>query len=136
MDWGSKNISKNGIMRVPSDCLAFKHINSKWLEFEQEPRYLKMGVGLDGVNPFSMRSSRWSTWSIVLINYNLPPFLSFKKEHLVLSLIIPGKRQVKDLNVYLDPLIDDLLELWKGIDVLDMSKQDHKRKFRVRGILA
>ena len=58
MDWGSKNISTDGIMRVPSDCLAFKHINSKWPEFEQEPRYLKMGVGLDGVNPFSMQSSR------------------------------------------------------------------------------
>ena len=88
-----------------------------------------MGVGLDGVNPFSMRLSRWSTWSVVLINYNLPPFLSFKKEHLVLSLIILGKHQVKDLNVYLNPLIDDLLELGKGIDVLDTSKQDHKRKF-------
>ena len=28
MDYGSKNISINGIMRVPLDCLAFKHINS------------------------------------------------------------------------------------------------------------
>ena len=136
MDWGAKNVSTDGIMRVPSDCLAFKHINSKWPEFEQEPRYIKMGVGLDGVNPFSMRSSRWSTWPVVLINYNLPPFICFKKEHLILSLIIPGKRQVKDLNVYLAPLIDDLLELWRGIDVLDMSKQDYDRKFRVRGILA
>ena len=88
-----------------------------------------MGVGLDGVNPFSMQLSRWSTWPVVLINYNLPPFLSLKKEHLVLSLIIPRKRQVKDLNDYLAPVIDDLLKLWKGIDVLDMSKQDHKRKF-------
>ena len=45
MDWGLKNISTDGIMQVPLDCLAFKHINSKWSEFEQEPRYLKMGVG-------------------------------------------------------------------------------------------
>ena len=98
-------------MQVPLDCLAFKHINSKWPKFEQEPRYLKMGVGLDGVNPFSMQVSRWSAWPIFLIKYNLPPFLSFKKKHLVLSLIILGKCQVKDLNIYLDPLIDDLLEL-------------------------
>ena len=136
MDWGLKNIGTHGIMRAPLNCLAFKHINSKWPELEQEPRYLKMGFGLDCVNPFSMQSSRWSTWSIVLINYNLPSFLSFKKEHLVLSLIIWGKGQVKDLNVYLAPLIDDLLKLWKGIDVLDMSKQDYKRKFRFCGILA
>ncbi|MCO5614259.1 hypothetical protein L7F22_068539 [Adiantum nelumboides] len=47
-----------------------------------------------------------------------------------------GKRQVKNLNVCLAPLIDDLLELWRGIDVLDMSKQDYGRKIRVRGILS
>ncbi|MCO5556412.1 hypothetical protein L7F22_009961 [Adiantum nelumboides] len=136
MDWRAKNISTNGVMRVPSNCLAFKHINLKWPEFKQEPRNLKMDVGLDGVNPFSMHLSKWSTWPVVLVNYNLPPFICFKKEHLILSLIIPGKRQVKDLNVYLAPLIDDLLELWRGIDMLDMSKQNYGRKFRVRGILA
>ena len=88
MDWGAKNASKDENMRIPSDCPVFKHINSKWPEFKNEPRHIKMGVALDGVNPFSMHSSKWSTWLVVLINYNLPPFICFKKEHLLLSLII------------------------------------------------
>ena len=25
-----------------------------------------------------------------------------------------GKNQVKDMNVYIEPLIDELLELWNG----------------------
>ena len=86
-----------------------------------------MGVPLDGVNPFSMKSSKWSTWPVIVFNYNLPPYPSIKKEHLMLSLLIPGKRQVKDLNVYLAPLIEDLSNLWRGIDVVDMywSKTVH-----------
>lgn len=90
MDWTSKNASKDGIMRIPSDSEAFKHIDRMWPEFASEPRHIKFGVGLDGINPFSMRSSKWSTWPVVLINYNLPPFMSIKKEHLILSLLIPG----------------------------------------------
>jgi hypothetical protein len=46
---------------------------------------------------------------VIIINYNLPPYLGVKKEHLILSLLIPGKKQVKDINVYLAPLIDDRL---------------------------
>ena len=90
MDWSSRNASTDGVMRIPSNCQAFKHIDATWPEFCWEPRHIKFGVGLDGINPFSMRSSKWSTWPVVLINYNIPPFMSIKKEHLILSLLIPG----------------------------------------------
>ena len=40
-----------------------------------------------------------------------PPRLSIKKRHLLLSLIIPGKKKVKYLSVYLAPLIDELQDL-------------------------
>jgi hypothetical protein len=33
-----------------------------------------------------------------------------------------GKYQVKDMNVYIEPLIDKLLELWKGITMYDISR--------------
>ena len=108
MTWGAEHKSKDGVMRLPQDSPAFEHIDSLWPDFAKESRNLKMGVALDGVNPFSMKSSKWSTWTVIVINYNLPPYLSIKKEHLMLSLLIPGKQEVKDLNVYLAPLIDDL----------------------------
>jgi hypothetical protein len=33
-----------------------------------------------------------------------------------------GKYQFKDMNVYIEPLIDELLELWKGITMYDISR--------------
>jgi hypothetical protein len=136
MTWHSTNSSKDNVMRIPADSPAFKHIDQMWPDFKFEPRNLKLGVGLDGVNPFSMQSSKWSTWPVIIINYNLPPYLGIKKEHLILSLLIPGKRQVKDINVYLAPLIDDLKNLWKGINVIDISKPVDQQAVTIRGILA
>jgi hypothetical protein len=40
-----------------------------------------------------------------------------KNEHLMLSLIVPGRRQVKNVDVYLQPLVDKLKELWEWIHV-------------------
>ena len=33
-----------------------------------------------------------------------------------------GKFQVKDINVYIKPLIDDILKLWNGITMYDVSR--------------
>ena len=33
-----------------------------------------------------------------------------------------SKFQVKYMNVYIEPLIDELLELWNGITMYDVSK--------------
>ena len=91
MTWVAEHKSKDGVMRVLSDSPAFEHIDLQWPDFVREPHNLKMGVALDGVNPFSMKPSKCSTWPVVVINYNLPPYLSIKKEHLMLSLLIPRK---------------------------------------------
>ena len=32
-----------------------------------------------------------------------------------------GKYQVKDMNVYIEPLIDELLKLWNDITMYDVS---------------
>ena len=39
----------------------------------------------------SHNSASHSTWPIVLVNYNLPPWMSIQKEHLILSTIVHGK---------------------------------------------
>ena len=47
-----------------------------------------------------------------------------------------GKYQVKDMNVYIEPRIDDLLKLWVGITMYDISRPIGKKQFRFHGILA
>ena len=102
-------------MRVPADSPAWKHIETTWSEFREDPRHLRLGLATDGVNPFGVRSTTWSTWPMVLINYNIPPWEATKKGNILLSLLIRGKYKVKNMDVYLDPLIKELQDLWRGI---------------------
>ncbi|XP_030506438.2 uncharacterized protein LOC115721305 isoform X1 [Cannabis sativa] len=67
-------------------------------------------------------SSTYSCWSIILVVYNLPPSMCMKDEFTFLSMLIPGpKKPGNDIDVYLEPLIDELLELWKGVYTYDAS---------------
>ena len=77
---------------------------------------------MDGVNPFSQPNTTYIVWHVVVINKNISPWFSVNNEHLMLALIVPGRRQVKNMDVYLQPLIDELKELWEGIQVYDVSR--------------
>ena len=46
-----------------------------------------------------------------------------------------GKYQVKDMNVYIEPLIDELLKLWANITIYDICKPIRQKEFQFRGIL-
>ena len=47
-----------------------------------------------------------------------------------------GKYQVKDMNVYIDPLINELLKLWVGITMYDIFGPVGQKQFQFHGILA
>ena len=46
-----------------------------------------------------------------------------------------GKYQVKYMNLYVEPLIDELLKLWEGITMYDICKPIGQKRFQCRGIL-
>lgn len=70
--------------------------------------------------PFRMLNSTYSTWSIILIPYNLPLWLCMKRSSLILSAIILGEKVPRnDINIYLEPLIQELKLLWEGVNVFD-----------------
>ncbi|XP_021775400.1 uncharacterized protein LOC110739246 [Chenopodium quinoa] len=64
-----------------------------------------------------------STWPVLLINYNLPPWMIMKPEYLMLALLIPGPSSPgNDLDIYLQPLMKDLKDLWEfGLETYDAS---------------
>lgn len=136
MDWHAKNRSKDGFMRIPADCKAMKHIEEKWPgKFKDEPRSIRFGLAIDGVCPFSSMSATHTVWPVGLIVYNIPPWMSVRKEHLMLTLIVPGKHQVKKMDVYIAPFIDEMQLLWKGIRMYDISRPPSNRFFMFYGIL-
>lgn len=68
MSWHSLHGSEDGIMWVSIDSKAWKHIDKTWPTFAVEPQNLYLGIAMDDVNPFGVRSISWSTWLIVLVN--------------------------------------------------------------------
>ena len=67
---------------------------------------------MDGVNPYSLKKTNYSIWPMVVINNNIAPWLFVKNGHLMLALMVSlGRRQVKRMDVYLQPWIDKLKEL-------------------------
>ena len=87
------------------------------------------------MNPFSEQSSGHSTWPVTLCIYNLPPWLCMKRKFIMMPVLIPGPKQPgNDIDVYLKPLIEDLLLLWKeeGVAMWDAHAEVH---FNLRALL-
>ncbi|CAM6084236.1 unnamed protein product [Calypogeia fissa] len=126
-------------MRVPVDSPAHKHVESTWPESAIDPRHVRLGLALDGVNPHSLGGSGrpTSVWPVVVMNYNLPPWLSMKKGFLLLSLIIPGPKKVKSFDTYLTLLVEELQKLWDGVWAYDgqMTTNGLPHVFKLKGIL-
>ncbi|XP_059671162.1 uncharacterized protein LOC132316707 [Cornus florida] len=108
-------------MRHPVDTPAWHTIDKKWPSFASDSRNLRLGLSTDGFNPFGDLSSAYSCWPVTLVVYNLSPLELMSKENMMLTLLIPGPRQPgNDIDVYLEPLIDDLKDLWeKGVEIYD-----------------
>jgi hypothetical protein len=72
-------------------------------------------------------STSHSTWPVLIVPYNLPPWMCMKQTLFILSLVIPGtSSHAMDIDVYLQPLIDELLELWNvGVQTFDASTMEN-----------
>ncbi|XP_042415312.1 uncharacterized protein LOC122004501 [Zingiber officinale] len=132
--WHSNHKSHDHMMRHPVDSIAWDTINHKWPAFASDPRNLRLGLATDGFNPFGDLSSRYSCWPVILVNYNLPPLMCMAKENLMLTLLILGPKQPgNDIDVYLEPLVEDLKELWDiGVETYDAFS---KSMFNMKAIL-
>ena len=92
LDWHEKNRSKDGFMQILANSKAMKHIEEKWpRKFKDDPCSIRFGLAIDGVCPFSFLSSSYSVCPVGLIVYNIPPWMSVRKEHIMMTLIVLGK---------------------------------------------
>ena len=53
----------------------------------------------------------------------------------MLTLIVPRKHQVKKMDVYFAPFIDEMQLLWKGIRMYEISHLPSNRPFMLHGVL-
>jgi len=109
---------KDGLLRHLGDGLAWKSFDAKYPGFASDLHNVRLGLASDGFNPFHMLNSTYSTWPIILIPYSLPLWLCMKRSSLILSTIFPGEKAPRnDIDVYLQPLIQELKLLWEGFNV-------------------
>ena len=113
---------------------AFMHLEEQYPAFFKESRNLMLGIAADSFNPWGLKSSAYSITPVMIIIYNFPMELATKNAFILLTLMIPGKHQVKNVDVFLQPLIDELKILWSiGFVVRDISKpqEDHARLYGI-----
>ena len=55
-------------------------IENEWPHFAQDPRHICLGMATDGISPFGTMRSKYSLWPIVMMNYNIPPWLAIKRD--------------------------------------------------------
>jgi hypothetical protein len=134
LQWHFSNASVDGTMRHPIDSLAWAQVNDKWPQFAAESRNLRLGLSTDKMNPFSIQNTKYSTWPVLLVNYNMAPTMCMKAKNIMLTLLIHGpKAPSNNIDVYLAPLINDLKDLSSdGIQVYDSF---FKENFTLRAML-
>ena len=132
MKWHVGGKSEDKVMRYVADLKVWDQVSNRWPWFAEEERNVRLGLALDNINPFRNQSLSHSTWSVVMLNYNISLWLVTKDFFMMLALIIPRKNSVTDMivDMYLALLIEKLQELWKGIDSLDGLQGNSKQKIQ------
>ncbi|KAG8493493.1 hypothetical protein CXB51_010896 [Gossypium anomalum] len=133
MTWHNDQWTDDGLLKHPADSLAWKSFDSKFPSFASDPRNVRLGLAADGFNPFKIMSTSYSTWPVVLVPYNLPPWICMKQSSFILSMIIPGEKGPEnDIDIYLQPLIEELKQLWSGVETYNVLR---KENFNLRAAL-
>jgi hypothetical protein len=112
----------------------WKDFNNTFPEFGEEARNVRFALSTDGMNLFGDLSSSHSTWPVILTIYNLPPSICQKRRYLLLTMLIFRPRQPdNDIDVLLEPLMEDMKILWEeGVKMIDASQ---KEKFTLKAII-
>ena len=128
MGWHKEERKKDQLMRHPTNGSQWRNVDRQFPDFDSDPRNIRFGLSTDGMNPFGEWGSSHSTWHVTLCMFNLPSWLCMMRKYiLMLTLIQCPKQPGNDIDVYLRPLVDELLLLWKpeGVRVSDEYKQEN-----------
>ena len=102
----------DNVMSHPADGKAWKDFDRREPTFASDPRNLRLALATDGFNPFGNMSTQYSMWPVLLTPLNLAPWECVNPANGFMALLIPGpKSPGKDFDVFLEPLIKELLDL-------------------------
>ena len=79
MRWHEEGLAKDEKMCRPADSKACKHVDSKYEWFACDAHNIRLCLTSDGFNLFGMPNVTYTCWQVILIPYNLPPWLCHKQ---------------------------------------------------------
>lgn len=107
-------------MSHPAYGDAWQDFDKKYKKIAEDARNMRLGIATDGFNPFGNFNTSYSMWPVFVVPYNFPPWACMDQSNFMMALLIPGpKSPGKHFDVFLQPLVEDLLELWKGVRTYD-----------------
>ena len=111
LTWHKDECMEDGLMRCTADSPMWAHVNNTWPNFVVDPQNLRLMLATYGINLFAQRSYTLSTWPVMIVILNLPPWLATKKFFILLTLIISGPTAppLENFDVYLAPILDNCL---------------------------
>ena len=83
-----------------------------------DQRAIIFGMCTNGVNPFTAEKVNYSMWPIVLFPLNFPAQVRKLSSSMMLVGIIPGPKEMLNIDPYLDIVIVDIAAL-NGVDMCD-----------------
>lgn len=110
---------------VGEGVLADVYDGDLWKEFQtvdgtaflKKPRNYGFMLNFDFFQPMKHRKD-YSVGVFYLANLNLPRSERFKWENIIVFGVVPSlDREPKDLNEFLEPAVDELKALWKGVRI-------------------
>jgi hypothetical protein len=103
-----------------ADGEACQDFDSSFPDFVQYSRIFRLGLATDGFYPFLEKNTKYSMWPMFVVPYNLPPWECMEDSNFMMTLLILGPSSPgKDFDQFLEPLVEDLLELWSGVHAYD-----------------
>jgi hypothetical protein len=110
-------------MSHPADGEAWHDFDIEFSDFANDTRNLRLGLAIDDFNPFSKKNTKYSMWPVFVVPYNLLPWECMEESNFMMALLISGLASPgKGFDLFLEPLVEDLLELWSGVHAYDGSK--------------
>jgi hypothetical protein len=114
LQWHAREHKKDAMLCHLANGIQWRNFDRKHKDVAGEVRNIRFGLSTDAMNPFGEIGNSHSTWPITLCIYNLPSYFCMKRKLIMMTLLISGLVQISnDIDVYLHPLIDYLLVLWK-----------------------
>ncbi|XP_016177886.1 uncharacterized protein LOC107620200 [Arachis ipaensis] len=123
-------IEYNKIDACPNDCMLYRGDDenltkckkcecSRWNKTSSDMLWHKQACNNDGFFRHPMDAEAWKKFDAKYTNFST----DLRNTSFILSTLIPGlKMPGNDIDVYLQPLIDELKQLWDGIETYDAKE--------------